>query len=1286
MNKMLKGEIVDLPSKNKYNVSFFDDDSIETVRFKIAKAIDSHPDRLFILVGIKLPGDYYTQDPRRWEKLYERLSYNGEPIKQDIFSEYQLSYRSPSTSIPFYAYDKVEWMNKSEELRPLYESAEFIEYRIFGVEELSSFILPFSAMSPLVSKIASAKLPIPENSKLFSSLYSGFERFQVLEYNYNLENTAPVYFPLLRSNTPGKLTEETLRLIDKNSKLLKDLLDLKTPKPEEVTIIRTRFYVPWVDTDFGSAVRTRFEQIFYGLTVSKDTPYIGLFTSKDQVSRHKFFTEDSKQKKPYVDMTHWNAWWSIKPARNIPTLILFRGKSKHHFDRIAITAGDMVISTHRPEKNTESIDQLRRQVYDWLGTLDSVIPFVSENDIALERWELQDMAFVAKYSEKIEDFDLLRFNCISSVFDMSDKTKSQFSLLRTDHSNGGLSAIEVKVLQMIKDNATQQNVAEELSVSLQTAKDLLQQVRSRVEDDPRLAERAFRGYPTLKLGPDFVIVTSVSNLEKSLEYSNLLRFVLSNSKSDDLDKVCPKRSEAVSAESAVIPTVEVDAALEDEYADLFGHLEEEQESVTETVETNPEQSRISTTQKQGTTYRYFLDRLQKFDPDTFDTVNSKYPKKCNKNQQPIILNDTEIKKLSVTPYDIKKKPEEQLLELENPDGTAICPEYWCMKDQIPLDAGQLLKDDGEVRCPVCRGQLQTNTNDNPREFPLIKRDTNFVYPGFTDYKSPKNGRQMPCCFKRSKSKKNDNAFEDKYYVLGENKTADEERIAFLPMSIIESLHIKETYESFKDGKTRRLMSPNKGYFRVGLGRASKNLRKFLGIKPTTPSPRDSIETVLKCSFLHTWSKFGTTHLEEISQKLGSYDDLVRENLAKLISGIDEAYQNKELTTIQDLEYSALVLQCDVFRIHIESNTLGCLFYAPMVRPRSRGVIILQNEDEVDILGYTERKARGFEFLANIYEKPFEKETYVELEKLRNASCKSATPSYTDALNVMQQLLPLLEADDYSIILDPFGRGQAMYVPSKVIIPFQSLPLPDVIQSKINGYTDIVPPFYTEMKKWLEVASKLNPGYAFKEDLFNGTQKVEILLESGLRIPVKAEESDYNETGEVFETLGEIGESKLVFGPDSTELRETQTGISYSAEVYEFLLFQLTNDLIDNQELANSLRQVSPKTNEVKSLLEKWFNETVMFNDIGEPRKFLSKIRKPCDESCDGELCGWDGKVCKLQINSALNKDKLFHRLLTTLVDNSKIRSMVLDGRTTPFFSTILYLELPHELILTDNEL
>jgi hypothetical protein len=67
------------------------------------------------------------------------------------------------------------------------------------------------------------------------------------------------------------------------------------------------------------------------------------------------------------------------------------------------------------------------------------------------------------------------------------------------------------------------------------------------------------------------------------------------------------------------------------------------------------------------------------------------------------------------------------------------------------------------------------------------------------------------------------------------------------------------------------------------------------------------------------------------------------------------------------------------------------------------------------------------------------------------------------------------------------------------------------------------------------------------------------------------------------------------------------------------------------------------------------------------------------------MCGWDGQ-CKVKIRDTLKKDKLFTKLLTNLLENSKTRYMVLDGRTTPFFSTILYLELPHEKIVTDLEI
>ena len=66
------------------------------------------------------------------------------------------------------------------------------------------------------------------------------------------------------------------------------------------------------------------------------------------------------------------------------------------------------------------------------------------------------------------------------------------------------------------------------------------------------------------------------------------------------------------------------------------------------------------------------------------------------------------------------------------------------------------------------------------------------------------------------------------------------------------------------------------------------------------------------------------------------------------------------------------------------------------------------------------------------------------------------------------------------------------------------------------------------------------------------------------------------------------------------------------------------------------------------------------------------------------MCAWSG-TCKIEIRDTFSSKKVFQKLLRTLIENSKIRSLVLDGRATPFFSTILYLELPNELIITDRE-
>ena len=73
----------------------------------------------------------------------------------------------------------------------------------------------------------------------------------------------------------------------------------------------------------------------------------------------------------------------------------------------------------------------------------------------------------------------------------------------------------------------------------------------------------------------------------------------------------------------------------------------------------------------------------------------------------------------------------------------------------------------------------------------------------------------------------------------------------------------------------------------------------------------------------------------------------------------------------------------------------------------------------------------------------------------------------------------------------------------------------------------------------------------------------------------------------------------------------------------------------------------------------------------------------CEES---NMCGWTENTCKIQIRDTISKKKLFNKLLNTLLENSKTRYMILDNRTTPFFSTILYLELPNEVIMTDFEI
>jgi hypothetical protein len=161
--------------------------------------------------------------------------------------------------------------------------------------------------------------------------------------------------------------------------------------------------------------------------------------------------------------------------------------------------------------------------------------------------------------------------------------------------------------------------------------------------------------------------------------------------------------------------------------------------------------------------------------------------------------------------------------------------------------------------------------------------------------------------------------------------------------------------------------------------------------------------------------------------------------------------------------------------------------------------------------------------------------------------------------------------------------------------------------------------------------------------------------------------------------------------DLTFARET----TYASEIYDFLIFTLSKDILsaDYASLRRAIEEKSGRT--ILQELKMWFKNTAyLASPTDRPLDFINKIRKPCGQfkdkdSCNNSgLCGWvkradTGKVCKIKVKGFADKDKVIERIGLDLIRNDKLRGLVLDNRISPFFSTVLYFEMPHELITTE---
>jgi len=1094
------------------------------------------------------------------------------------------------------------------------------------------------------------------------------------------------YFPMLRPETPSTLDASKASILKAQADLGK-LLALPVKAHTGSVITKAKWFLPLNATTIPSP-RTQFEQIFYGLTLSKTTPYVAYYTAETSALRSKFYVEDPKTKTPVLDTSFLRSWYeTTKPSRRRPTLLLYRGTARGVFQRIAITSVDITIDIRKAKTSTMGLEAMKAEADEWLRSLDAVMPFLDTRDLTADRWELMDMSLVATYEKEVTEFDMLRFPCLQSVFGEQGGT---FRLLRSEQASDAVSRRVVDACQKLNQEGavpTAEYLATELETSIEDATQLLEEITTGDIN----CDRALRDYPTLKLDRKEVEVNFATDPERILAYADILRTVLTTD-SDAVNAVCPRRKETVTPMASVPqegPAVpeEVDTDL----LELLG-VTEEPEPAPAAPEPLKKSRKLKIADDQTNTQNYFNERLKTFNAELFA---SPYSKECEKSQQVIVLTPEQTQAIRDDPargaeYTYESAPEGETLEI--PGGTAMCPPFWCMTDQIPLREDQLINgDDGVQHCPVCNGKVRPNDKVSTKEFSVIKRETSkgkrTPYPKFM-----KKRDAVPCCYPTpSKEAVTRNLRADETYILNEDsKDVPPERAAKLSAELADRLHVPTAYAT--SVVRGRLEFEASDLFRIGLGRPRETLPRLLSMqRQTIPSPADRRDVVQQCSF------FSTSRAKDP------------------IQAFVDAYAAKTLDPLDELEYLSFVMAFSVILVNPTTSTVRCGFRTASIISKQKTLIVFTREDGggLEVLGLMkrERKGKGYATTYTIdrTQSPLEDMT-ADIVALHQKACSTGLPTVRDAWSAVQTL----GFADLGVLTDPNGLYQAFIYKGRAIIPFvatsespaagfnpastQMLSVSELAEEDLPSYVDEV-----AVLTRLEMTHRGLFTHANDLDRRNAMgQIVEVETTTHFRIPVRPHDDTGPDT-EVLQTVRSAtsgtlrGEAVLVRGTPDPEGRAVKDSIDYASELFEFLLLSLATDLQTDADgeivearyapLRTAIETQDKAT--LKTQLDVWYAAEAYETKTKTPYAFLSKVRTPCgqltnEETCSkSSLCGWRNGDCKIQVRSAQVKSKeLLERIRSTLLTNAKLRALVLDNRMSPFFSTVLYLEMPNEWITT----
>lgn len=1344
------------------SVSIFPDDTLEIVREKIGSEFNISPSSMLLIVKTK----ERKWNETNWENMFNILSKNGE-ISYNTFQLW-LSNITPSHNLTkFDSITKDIWNKRYMPiLDKIYETpySEYIQIGFSPDENRGIYPIPLMTNYDVPCE---GSITVALNiRKVWNDM--NYENDIVLKDISEFSGVScwKLYFPFAKSFVVEPMDVEVEIRNKTQTKKINNIIDLleSGPYTYEPDYIDSKLTIEDLKVDMDKNVvrlnmkyskmkikqgflRMRFnqiynkslrpisvEQLFYALPVSEKFPMIEYCQNTVQVPIYKMY---SKNKEVYIKPNEFRRLSERISYNKSEPIVLIYYKSNLEDQRspcirLGITS-DRLVWTF----DNTGISDLRfyycEIIYYAKLLVEYVKKLIPDLEINESEWDITESSF---------DFSIDRsyggrvgmsqtqtiINCMNDFFYSIPGTDDSIPtfIYKRISNFGTKSDGDELILDQLNAGMSDEDIMRLYSTRFPILDNIeREKVYSRILELREGHDRAFMNIVLLRFIETQTMqvsgIRSRNQMENILKFCNsLFLFMFPKSQTESqkkkFDNVCPKPTKVIKGKKEPEP-------VQDEY-DIFGMLddifnevplEEKLEiktpDVVDIVDDNTELLKQS-----GSTHKYILRRLEERDKKRFiykaKTPADRFPKICSQERQPISYTPEEWESLEKD--DIKNKfidrylkdSDKYLLEDDDLNNKYICPSYFCITDEIPLEEVDL-KD---FKCPVCGGKIIPDLPSDKLskldfiEYSVLAKNTVAKFPRMNS-RTLKEGfhAALPCCydsFKKEGVKRKSSKLEQDY-ILGDDKfplEQDKKRFGLLPKSVEEFLGISSI-----------------GIFGTGLQRIMKVGTKAL-LRMSRPNPvvMETVKEVLKeypnfwddtNKFMKIFSELNNGNLIRIYGENWSEDHperdafnewcdtngIERDNkrVFKIWSGSIIYYkkittENLPITHVWDLLQK--ITDSKIIIIHYTGDNEPVSLRCPPFGSLNDGknYIMFFEKDgfyEQIVLGMRERSAFKYQ---NIIKPEQLKDGGFDIELPLNV-WNTCRPHITDTPSwyVRPKLLSEYFEDD-TLIIDPYSRIIAVQDGSNNIYPNYPTSVPvdninpvqygydyETLPEAISEYNALKDEEYTKPHSWI---------------VLDREPKLVVAIEtiSLLRVPVKPTPiKDLPELNQILINSYNMNEDMILAYPDKPSSTVMLSKLKREEQIRDWVLYQFSMYLKNDVKLMSMIESSTNINTKIKERIIEWINNNVSPNSSNE--NTIQKLKNDCSNmsknNCSG-ACVYDNGVCKISNgDSELSMEDIYEWIVYNVFSDPKKRYMILYGEY-PKVSSMLYWEMENEVIFS----